>query len=225
MDRLHPGNSRLRAAVLLSGNGSNMQAIVDYVRGNDVPCDVRLVVSNTPSARGLARARQAGIETRVVDHRAHATRDAFDRALERTLNECRAELIVLAGFMRILSEWFVERHAARMINVHPSLLPRHKGLDTHRRVIEAGEARHGATVHFVTAELDGGPSIVRGLLRVRRDDTPESLQRRVRAIEHRIYPLAVEWFANRRLSTDCSSVWLDDRRLPETGVETVHDDV
>lgn len=211
--------ARIRAAVLISGSGSNLQAIVDHVRAHDVPCDVQLVVSNNASAFGLTRAARAGIPTAVVDHRAHGDRRAFDDELARVIAHHGAEVLFLAGFMRILTDEFVERFNGRMLNVHPSLLPELKGLDTHRRAIEAGHARHGASVHYVTPALDAGPVILRGHLDVMPEDTPASLQQRVHRLEHRIYPQAVSWLAQGRLRLEGRTVYLDGRALPETGEE------
>ncbi len=211
--------ARLKAAVLISGSGTNLQAIIDHVRIHDVPCDVQVAVSNDPAAYGLVRAARAGIATAVVDHRDFTDRAAFDRALVDTIEAHHAQALFLAGFMRILTDEFVERFRGRMLNVHPSLLPDLKGLNTHRRAIEAGHAHHGASVHYVTPALDSGPVILRGRLDVGEDPTPESLQQRVHRLEHRIYPLAVEWLSRGRLRLEGDTVYLDDRALPKTGEE------
>ncbi len=209
-------------AVLISGSGSNLQAIIDHVAGQGLACDIRLVISNRPDAYGLERAAAAGIATRVVDHRDHADRAAFDSALRDAIEAERIECVVLAGFMRILTDEFCEHFRGRMINIHPSLLPDFKGLDTHRRAIDAGRAYHGATVHFVTPALDSGPLILRGRIRVLPDDTPHSLQQRVHRIEHRIYPQVVEWLCAGRLRLEGDTVKLDDAALPAEGAE-IHD--
>lgn len=216
---------RLRAAVLISGNGSNLQAIIDHIEKHATPCDIQVVVSNDPAAYGLKRAAEAGIETVVVDHREFASRQAFDKRLGEVIAARGCDIILLAGFMRILTDDFVERFEGRMVNIHPSLLPDLKGLDTHRRAIEEGREFHGASVHFVTSELDSGPVIVRGRLRVAAEDTPESLKKRVHELEHRIYPLALEWLAERRLRLEGDTVYLDDRALPPQGEECLDDSV
>ncbi len=208
---------RLNAAVLISGSGSNLQAIVDHIRSHDVPCDIQLVVSNNAAAYGLTRAARAGISTAVIDHRAYADRATFDGELARTIDSHDAEVLFLAGFMRILTDEFVERYRGRMLNVHPSLLPDLKGLDTHRRAIEAGHVSHGASVHYVTPALDDGPVILRGRLDVAASDTPQSLQQRVHRLEHRIYPQVVSWLAHGRLRLEGRTVYLDGRALPGTG--------
>ncbi|KAA3625769.1 MAG: phosphoribosylglycinamide formyltransferase [Proteobacteria bacterium] len=211
--------TRLKAGVLISGNGSNLQAIIDHIELHRVPCDVQVVVSNVPSAYGLTRARNAGIATKVLDHRDFETRSAYDRKLEETLSGHDVEALFLAGFMRILTDEFVQGYAGRMLNIHPSLLPLLKGLNTHRRAIDEGHACHGATVHFVTPALDSGPVVVRGKLRIGADDSPDTLQQRVHRLEHRIYPLAVEWLARRRLELRESTVFLDGQALPPEGEE------
>ena len=209
----------IKAAVLISGGGTNLQAIMDYVRENSLPCNIQVVVSNNASAYGLTRAARAGIATEVVDHRRFTDRAAFDRKLIYTLETYDVEVLLLAGFMRILTDEFVEHFRGRMLNIHPSLLPDLKGLDTHRRAIEAGHEFHGASVHFVTPELDSGPVVLRGKLRVGANPTVDTLQQRVHDLEYRIYPQAVEWYAYGRLRLEQHTVYLDDRALPATGEE------
>lgn len=215
--------SPIKAAVLISGGGTNLQAIMDCVSEKALPCVIQLVVSNNPSAYGLARAALRGIDTAVVDHREFQNRTEFDRRLIATLEAHDVEVLFLAGFMRILTDDFVEHFRGRMLNIHPSLLPDLKGLDTHRRAIDAGHEFHGASVHFVTPELDSGPVILRGKLRVGANPTVETLQQRVHQIEYRIYPQVVEWYAHRRLRLEQHTVYLDDRALPATGEELLHD--
>lgn len=182
--------------ILISGRGSNMEAIVSA----DIPgVRIAAVISNRPDAAGLDFARARGIETRVVDHTAHAGREPFDAALQTAIDAFAPDLVVLAGFMRILTPGFTRHYAGRMINIHPSLLPAFTGLDTHRRAIEAGCRLAGCTAHFVTAELDHGPIIAQAAVPVRQDDTPQTLAARVLAAEHRLYPRAVRWFAEGRL--------------------------
>ena len=212
--RAGPRRAR-HAAILISGSGTNLQAFVDAVADGSLDLEIACVLSNRADAFGLERASHAGVETRCVDHRDYADRTAFDRAMAKTLEPFAPGLLVLAGFMRILSPWFVDHFRGRILNIHPALLPAYPGLDTHRRALAAGETLHGSTVHFVTEELDGGPRILQGRLPVRADDSPESLQRRVQAIEHRIYPQAAGWFADGRLKYRNGGAWLDGRRLDQ----------
>jgi phosphoribosylglycinamide formyltransferase-1 len=187
--------------VLISGRGSNMVALIDAAKAKDYPAEIVLVVSNLPDAAGLDRARQDGITTAVVDHlRFGKDREAFERALDEELQTHRIELVCLAGFMRLLTPWFVTRWSGRMLNIHPALLPQFKGLHTHRRAIEAGAERHGATVHFVVPEMDSGPIIAQESVPVLKHDTEETLAARVLAIEHRIYPQALRLVAEGRVS-------------------------
>jgi phosphoribosylglycinamide formyltransferase 1 len=191
-----------RIVILLSGRGSNMQAIVERCAAEGWNARVVGVASNKADAGGLAWATERGIATAVVDHRAHATRDAFDAELARVIDLWGPDLVVLAGFMRILGEAFVRRFEGRMINVHPSLLPAFTGLHTHRRAIEAGCKLAGATVHFVTAELDHGPIIAQATVPVLPGDDEQALSARVLVQEHRLYPLAVRWFVEGRLKLE-----------------------
>ena len=185
--------------ILISGRGSNMEAIV----GARIPgVRIAAVISNRPGAEGLAFARSHGIATAVVDHTAHADRASFDAALAECIDAHAPDLVVLAGFMRVLTEGFVRRYEGRLLNIHPSLLPAFPGLHTHRRALEAGVKLHGATVHFVTAELDDGPIVVQAAVPVRADDDEAALAARVLAQEHVIYPQAVRWFAEGRLVFD-----------------------
>lgn len=181
--------------ILISGRGSNMQAIVEA----NLPVRVASVISNRPDAAGLEWAAACGIATQTVDHRAHANREAFDVSLADAIEVHRPDLILLAGFMRILGDAFVNRFAGRMLNIHPSLLPAFPGLHTHRRAIEEGVKIHGTTVHFVTPALDHGPIVIQAAVPVLPDDSEESLAARVLLQEHRIYPQAVRWFAEDRL--------------------------
>ena len=181
--------------VLLSGTGSNLQALIDSNDIKDSPAKIRAVISNRADAYGLQRAKDAGIDTCVLDHKAFEGREAFDAALIEVIDEFKPQLVVLAGFMRILSADFVRHYQGRLLNIHPSLLPKYKGLHTHQRALEAGDGEHGCSVHFVTEELDGGPLVVQAVIPVESDDSPHSLAQRVHAQEHRIYPLAVRWFA------------------------------
>lgn len=203
--------------VLLSGSGSNLQALIDSARAGDSPVRIRAVISNRADAYGLQRARDAGIDTAVLDHKAFDGREAFDQALIEQIDAFSPQLVVLAGFMRILSGGFVRHYEGRLLNIHPSLLPRYKGLHTHQRALEAGDAEHGCSVHFVTEELDGGPLVVQAIIPVASDDTPETLAQRVHRQEHQIYPLAVRWFAEGRLRLGEHGALLDGQPLAASG--------
>jgi phosphoribosylglycinamide formyltransferase-1 len=186
------GMTKRRAAVLISGRGSNLMALMQAVAQPAFPAEIALVLSNRPAAAGLLAAQQSGIATAVVDHGKYgADRQSFETAIQELLAHHRIELVCLAGFMRLLTSWFVGQWSGRLLNVHPSLLPAFKGLDTHARVLAAGVKIHGATVHFVAEEMDSGPIIAQGALAVREDDDAESLAARVLKLEHRIYPLAL----------------------------------
>jgi len=192
---------RKRVAVLISGRGSNMVALIEAAKAQDYPAEIALVVSNRRDASGLARARQAGIATAIVDHKAFGEdREAFERALDGELQAHRIDLLCLAGFMRLLTPWFVTRWSGRMLNIHPALLPQFKGLHTHRRALAAGVKRHGATVHFVVPEMDAGPIVAQGSVPVVEGDTEETLAERVLEVEHRIYPQALRLVAEGRVT-------------------------
>ncbi|VEE16451.1 phosphoribosylglycinamide formyltransferase [Ectopseudomonas mendocina] len=203
--------------VLISGSGSNLQALIDSVAHDGNPARIAAVISNRADAYGLQRAKQAGIATELLDHKQFDGREAFDTALIQAIDAHQPDLVVLAGFMRILTPGFVQHYAGRLLNIHPSLLPKHKGLHTHQRALEAGDSEHGCSVHFVTEELDGGPLVVQAVLPVMADDTAESLASRVHQQEHHIYPLAVRWFAEGRLRLDAQGAMLDDQPLPANG--------
>lgn len=193
--------SRKRVAILISGRGSNMSALIEAAKANTYPADIALVLSNRADAKGLAVAKSAGIETVVVEHAGFGKdKAAFERAMQQHLAQHKIDLICLAGFMRLLSPEFVKAWDGRMINIHPALLPSFRGLDTHERALAAGVKIHGATVHFVVAEMDAGPIIVQGAVAVRDDDTAASLAGRVLALEHQIYPLALKLLASGRIS-------------------------
>lgn len=181
-----------RVAILISGRGSNMTALIEAAKAKDYPAEIALVVSNRPDAAGLDRARSCGIPTAVIDHTTFGgDRETFEQALDRELREQRIDLVCLAGFMRLLTPWFVNRWSGRMLNIHPSLLPQFKGLYTHRRALEAGVKRHGATVHFVVPEMDAGPIVIQDSVAVHENDTEETLAARVLELEHQIYPRAL----------------------------------
>lgn len=195
--------ARLKAGILISGRGSNMQALIEACRAPRFPAEIALVLSNEAAAAGLARAREAGIATRVLDHRGFGKdRAAFERALTAALEEAGVEFVCLAGFMRLLTDTFVDRWRDRLINIHPSLLPAFRGLDTHRRALEAGVRLHGCTVHFVRAAMDDGPIIVQAAVPVLADDDEAKLAARVLAAEHRCYPLALKLAAEGRLAVE-----------------------
>lgn len=198
-------SGKQRVAILISGRGSNMLALIKTARRKSYPAQIALVVSNEPRAEGLKHARKAGIPTATIDHRRFGkNRKTFEQALHAVLQENAIDLICLAGFMRLLTPWFVGRWNGRMINIHPALLPAFKGLDTHARALAAGVKIHGATVHFVTAEVDSGPIIAQAAVTVRDNDTPATLAARVIKVEHRIYPVALRIVAERRVQTSKS---------------------
>jgi phosphoribosylglycinamide formyltransferase-1 len=205
---------RMRLAVLISGNGSNMVAIARACAAGQIAADVAIVISDQPTAGGLNRARDLGIPTQVIDLAAYRqnfglNRSAFETALAAAIDASAADVVVLAGFMRVLSAQFVARYAGRLLNIHPSLLPRHKGLNTHERALAAGDHEHGASVHFVSAELDGGPLVVQARVPVLPGDDSATLSARVHAQEHIIYPLAIEWLAAGRLQWNNGAPTLD----------------
>lgn len=191
----------IRLVVLISGNGSNLQAIIDDIANNNLPAQVVAVISNKADAFGLERAKQAGIEQRVLSHQNYDSREQYDVELKNLIDSFQPDLIILAGFMRILSNEFVNHYLQRMMNIHPSLLPKYKGLNTHQRVIDAGDKEHGCSVHFVTPELDDGPVILQATVEVKENDTAETLATRVHEQEHKIYPKAIRLFAENKIKT------------------------
>lgn len=194
-----PERRPCRLVVLISGSGTNLQALIQAIAADLLDAEIRLVISNRPQAGGLDRAAGAGIPTRVIDHREQPSREHFDEALMQAIDAVQPDAVVLAGFMRILTPAFVQRYTGRLLNIHPSLLPRHPGLHTHQRALDAGDAEHGASVHFVTDDLDGGPIILQAAVPVLPGDTPERLAARVLVQEHLIYPQALQWFCQGRL--------------------------
>jgi phosphoribosylglycinamide formyltransferase-1 len=188
--------ARKRVAVLISGRGSNMMALIEAAKDQSYPAEIALVVSNRPDAAGLAHTAASGIATAVVDHVPYGNdREAFERALQAVIEAHRIDLVCLAGFMRLLTPWFVTHWSGRMLNIHPALLPQFKGLDTHRRALEAGAARHGATVHFVVPEMDSGPIVAQDSVPILAGETEETLAARVLEVEHRLYPRALRMLA------------------------------
>jgi phosphoribosylglycinamide formyltransferase 1 len=206
-------SERLPIAILISGRGSNMQAIAERAAAGALPAEVRVVVSDQAAAAGLQTAAAMHLPTQVLSPRDFTDKAAYERALAELIAERGAKLVVLAGFMRILSAQFITAFSGRILNVHPSLLPKYRGLHTHRRVLEAGDPLHGVSIHFVTEELDGGPVIVQSRVPVHAGDTEQTLSARVQHQEHRIYPLVIDWFARGRLVLRDHHAWLDDKRL------------
>ncbi len=202
-----------KIVVLISGNGSNLQAIIDHIKQGDIRAQITTVISNRTDAYGLMRARKSGIATAVLDHTQFASREAFDLALAERIDKDLPDLIVLAGFMRILSDTFVEKYPGKIINIHPSLLPRYKGLHTHKRALEAGDKQHGASVHFVIPELDAGTVIMQGIVPIKPGDTEATLSKRVHQIEHIIYPETIKKLAQRDLQLLGDTIYLHDKPL------------
>lgn len=203
----------LRIVVLISGNGSNLQAIIDDIHDDEIDAQIVAVVSNKADAYGLQRALQASIETVVVSSKDTPSREEYDKQLQQSIDQYQPDLIVLAGFMRILSDEFVNHYHGRLINIHPSLLPKYQGLNTHQRVLDANDSHHGASVHFVIPELDAGPLILQAEVAIQKNDTAESLAQRVHKQEHIIYPLVVKWFAEGRIKMLENKAFKDGKEL------------
>ena len=208
-----------RVVVLISGSGSNLQALIDGQKNNSMPINIEAVISNRKEVFGLERAESAGIPTITLSHTDFADRESFDQSLAQAIDQYKPDLIVLAGFMRILTGDFVRHYEGRLLNIHPSLLPKYQGLNTHQRALDAGDETHGVTVHFVTEELDGGPPIIQATVPIMENDSAETLAKRVQTQEHVIYPMAVHWFAEKRLTMDNSRVVLDGETLPKNGYQ------
>jgi phosphoribosylglycinamide formyltransferase-1 len=202
-----------KIAVLISGSGSNLQSFIDKAAAGEIDLELCVVFSNKPDAYGLTRAENAGIRTECLEHGDFPDRESFDKAVAAVLDSYSPDLIVLAGFMRILSPWFVQHFAGRILNIHPALLPAYPGLDTHQRVLDAGDKWHGSTVHFVTEVLDGGPLILQGRLEVNPEESADELCTRGQALEHEIYPQAADWFGQNRLEYRAGSVFFDGEYL------------
>tara|TARA_B110000444_G_C18850894_1_gene605493 strand:+ start:8038 stop:8709 length:672 start_codon:yes stop_codon:yes gene_type:complete len=218
---------RPRLAVLLSGDGSNLQALINATDNGSIKADIVIVISNKVGARGLQRAQNAGIKNTVIDNLQFSDRKSFDCALALELKKQDLDLIILAGFMRILTSEFVESFTGRILNIHPSLLPKYRGLNTYQKAIDAGDKNAGATVHFVTSELDGGPPIIQSKVPIHRNDTSDDLAQRILKLEHQIYPLAVKWFCEDRLSLINEEAFLDSSVLPKSGLnytDTIKDE-
>jgi|TARA_B100001059_G_scaffold99597_1_gene99199 phosphoribosylglycinamide formyltransferase-1 len=206
-----------RIVVLLSGRGSNFQSLLNASLTGELSGSIDLVISNRPQAGGLAIANNANIDTALIDHQAYATRDAFDADLAGVIDSVTPDLIVLAGFMRILTQSFVSQFAGRLLNIHPSLLPLYPGLNTHQRALDNGDTHAGATVHYVTGELDGGPSVIQAKVPIESGDTKDRLADRILQVEHQIYPQAVNWHLSGRLALRNGVLYKDSVPLPATG--------
>jgi len=205
--------SPTRAIAMISGRGSNLQAILDAIAEKKLNLDICAVVSNRCKALGLEPAKKKSIATHCVDNKDYPNRESYDRALLATMEPYHAELIIMAGFMRILTPTFIEHYQGKILNIHPSLLPKYRGLNTHQRALDNHEPEHGASVHFVTAELDGGPIIIQSRVPVLDNDTEDSLSKRVLQQEHKIYPLAIKWFTQGRLEMIGNIAYLDGNAL------------
>ena len=203
--------------MLISGNGSNLQALIDDIAEHKIAAEIVAVISNKKDVYGLERAAQADIASHVVSHKDYATREDYDTQLNSVIASYSPDLVVLAGFMRILTPWFVEQFTGKMLNIHPSLLPKYKGLDTHQRAIDAKDEVHGASVHFVTPELDGGPVVLQSKVPVFSDETASQLASRVQEQERQMYPLVVRWFCQKRLLMLNNKAYLDGNEIPSTG--------
>ena len=212
-------HSTPKLVVLISGSGSNLQAFIDSAADGSLGGDVAAVISNRPDVLGLQRAIDAGIPAQTVDHKAFDSRESFDSALADCIDQYHPDIVILAGFMRILTPAFIRRYQGKMLNIHPSLLPKYPGLNTHQRAIDAGDNEAGATVHFVTEELDGGPPVLQARVAIADGDNSDKLARRTLQYEHKIYPLAASWLCQGRLKIDGKHVMLDDQLLPASGYD------
>lgn len=206
-----------KTVVLISGSGSNLQALIDGQQAGELPISIEAVISNRPGVLGLERADAAGIQAQVIDHKNFDSRESFDTELQQAIDAHTPELIILAGFMRILTADFTNHYAGRMLNIHPSLLPKYQGLHTHQRALDAGDNCHGVTVHFVTAELDGGPNVIQAIVPILATDDATTLAQRVQQQEHVIYSMATKWFAEGRLTMSGNQSLLDGKPLPSCG--------
>lgn len=211
--------------VLISGSGSNLQALLDSCATGFIPGKITGVISNKANAFGLKRAEAAGVATAVLSHKGFDSREEYDQALIAAIEQFKPDLIVLAGFMRILTAEFVQHFSGKLLNIHPSLLPKYQGLATHQRAIDAGDTEHGCSVHFVTEQLDGGPVILQAKVPIFPGDDASVVAERVHAQEHQIYPLVVRWFCQDRLQQKANEAWLDGNLLPAQGYAQDEDDV
>jgi len=197
--------------VLISGSGSNLQSLIDHSK--NINLEISCVISNNPDAYGLERAKKAGIATIILEHTKFPSRESYDKSLKKIIDEYKPEIIILAGFMRILTANFVNSYLGKIINIHPSLLPKYQGLNTHERAIQSGDKMHGVSVHFVTAELDGGPIIAQKSIEINENENPKSLAKRILKEEHKIYPMVVEWYTQGRLFYKNNRAILDNKVL------------
>ncbi|NLQ16133.1 phosphoribosylglycinamide formyltransferase [Marinomonas sp. M1K-6] len=204
--------------VLISGSGSNLQALIDQSLQGQLDINICAVISNKADVYGLERAKVAGIPTHTLNHKSFDSREAFDNELQKLIDQYQPKLVVLAGFMRILTDTFAQHYEGRMLNIHPSLLPKYKGLNTHQRAIDANEKEHGVSVHFVSPELDAGAVILQASTAITKEDTAESLANKVHALEHVIYPLAIKWFSEDRLTFHHGKAFFEQSELAESGI-------
>ena len=216
--RMLKAGQKARLVVLISGSGSNLQSFIDASYAGLLNAEIVAVISNKSAVQGLTRAAAANIPNIAIDHRAFDSREEFDESLAQIIESYQPDLVVLAGFMRILTDFFVNQFLGRLINIHPSLLPAYPGLNTHQRAIEAGDRDAGATVHFVTGELDGGPPVLQARMPIESGDDSAALSARVLTLEHLIYPIAVQWFCIGRLQMTAGVAYLDGMALPEAGI-------
>ncbi|WP_086933254.1 phosphoribosylglycinamide formyltransferase [Agarilytica rhodophyticola] len=208
-----------RVVILISGGGTNLQTIIDQQEAGKLPITICAVISNRDDVQGIQRAQKHNIPVIVLEHNQFPSRESFDGRLQDIIDSQNPDIVVLAGFMRILTPDFTRHYEGKMINIHPSLLPHYQGLHTHRRVLEAGDLKHGATVHFVTAQLDGGPAIIQSSIEVEKSDSEESLKEKVLRQEHKIFPLAIRWLAEKRVVMREEKAFLDGEELAVGGVQ------
>jgi len=208
-------SNKLPVVILISGRGSNLQSLIDGMQDKTLPIDIKAVISNRPGVQGLERAKAAGITALTLDHTQFDSREAFDAALRNMIDQYEPGLVILAGFMRILTADFVNHYPGRMLNIHPSLLPKYSGLNTHQRALENNDSKHGASIHFVTTELDGGPVVLQVEVPVLENDTVDSLAARVLEQEHPLYRQAVKWFAEGKLKLEQNHVLINGKILKQ----------
>ncbi len=204
-----------KIVILISGEGSNLQAFIDAQKNNQLDAEIALVISNKPQAKGLKRAADAGIKTSVIDNKNYANSIEFDQALSQTIDECQPDFILLAGFMRILGSTFVTKYHAKLVNIHPSLLPKHTGLNTHQRVLQAGDNEHGCSIHFVTEQLDGGPLLAQAKIAVNQEDTEQTLAHRVRQLEHKLYLKTANLLLANKIKLVNNRVFYNDKPMDD----------